>query len=70
MKRGRKKVTHNEIVEILHKRDHLSYTEAIDLYSQGREEILKAIELCDYTEAENLMIEFFGLEMDYIFDII
>ena len=56
----------NEIVRILMKRDGLSREEAIERVEEVREMISEA----DPWEAEDIMADELGLEMDYIFDII
>lgn len=69
-KRGRKPApTENAIVEILHNRDGISYREAIEMVLQVRDEILAAVESGEIDYAEDLMVEYFGLEPEYIIDL-
>jgi hypothetical protein len=56
----------NRVVKILMERDDMTRDEAERLFSEVREEILKA----DPWEAEDIMLDMLGLEMDYIFDVI
>lgn len=58
----------NNVVAILMKRDGMSGAEAIALVT----EVCGIIEDAggDYDEAEQIMIDELGLEMDYIFDIL
>ena len=57
----------NEIIEILIERDDLTEKEATDLFNDGKREISEAISNGDYEEVEELMSDWFGLEMDYLF---
>ena len=62
---------HDEIIAILMKRDDLTEEEA-------REQVEEAVELINeilesggsYEEAEEILLEDLGLEMDYIFDLL
>lgn len=58
----------NRVIEILCRRDDLSVEEAASRIAEVREAIL----CCDgsYIEAEEIMLNELGLEMDYIFDIL
>lgn len=56
----------NNIVRILMKRDGLTREEANERLEEVREMISEA----DPWEAENILADELGLEMDYIFDII
>lgn len=56
----------NKVVEILMKRDGMTKSEAEELVDKTREEILAA----DPFEAEDVMYDMLGLEMDYIMDIL
>lgn len=58
----------NNVVEILMKRDGMSRTEAVALVTKVHGMIEDADG--DYDEAEQIMIDELGLEMDYIFDIL
>lgn len=56
------------VIEILMKRDGLSRRDAKELILEVRERIYE----CNgnFVEAEEIMLEDLGLEMDYIFDIL
>ena len=56
----------NKVVKILMERDGMTKNEAEELIDKTREEILAA----DPFEAEDIIIDMLGLEMDYIFDIL
>lgn len=58
----------NNVVAILMKRDGMSRAEAITLVTEVRGMIEDADG--DYDEAEQIMIDELGLEMDYIMDIL
>lgn len=56
----------NKVVEILIKRDGMTKTEAEELVSEVREELLAS----DPIEADDIMLDMLGLEPDYIMDIL
>lgn len=57
------------IIQILMRRDGMTLEEAQDHYDEGRSLILEAI--CEGTEdPEEIMLDFFGLEPDYLDEII
>ena len=58
----------NNVVAILMKRDGMSRAEAVALVAEVRGMIEDADG--DYDEAEQIMIDELGLEMDYIMDIL
>ena len=60
----------NEIISILMKRDNLTKEEATNIYQEAKARIDEAIANDSIFEVEDIMMEEFGLEMDYIFDII
>lgn len=57
-----------EVVEILMRRDNLTASEA----KQEVEEVRQMMADCSYNpaECEEIMADYLGLEMDYIFDIL
>lgn len=57
-----------EIVKILMERDNLTTSQA----KQEVEEVRQMMADCSYnpTECEEIMADYLGLEMDYIFDIL
>lgn len=56
----------DKIIEILMKRDGIDEEEARALVEETRDEI---ISLDDPMEADNVMMDYLGLEPDYILDI-
>lgn len=54
------------VVEILMERDDMTKEEAVSLIDETREEILTS----NLFEAEEIMMDMLGLEMDYIFEIL
>ena len=60
----------NRIVKILMQRDEMSKEEAEELLQETREAMMEAIDAGHYIEAEDIMVDYLGLEPDYIFDII
>ena len=59
----------NQIISILMERDGMTLEEATSHYKYVKELIHEAISSGDYDEVEDIMASEFGLEMDYIFDI-
>lgn len=55
----------NQVIQILMERDGLTEKEANELLSDVRDMICE-----DPDEAEDIVMEELGLEMDYIFDIL
>lgn len=55
----------NKVVEILMRRDELTEDEAMDLVEETRDAIIG-----DPDCAEEIIEDYLGLEMDYIFDIL
>lgn len=60
----------NEIIKILMERDGMTEKEAKEAYEETKEHIFEAIESGDFYEAEDIMLDDLGLEMDYIFDML
>lgn len=56
----------NKVIEILMKRDGIDEEEARALVEETRDEI---ISLDDPMEADNIIMDYLGLEPDYILDI-
>lgn len=55
-----------EVVNILMRRDELSFREALNYALQGKEELMQLIaEGASIFEIETFFEEYFGLEMDY-----
>ena len=59
-----------KIIRMIMKRDELTHDEAAEIVNEARDAILKAATNDDYNEAENIMYDELGLEMDYILDLI
>ena len=57
----------NRVIKILMERDGISAEEARSLVKETRDELLA---LDNPLDADNIMMEYLGLEPDYIFDII
>ena len=59
-----------EIIEILMRRDGVSYEEAKEMYENCKAELMDAIDGTSCLEPEEVLISELGLEMDYIFHFI
>lgn len=59
----------NRIIKILMERDGMTYEEAKEAYEDTREEMLESIEN-GYLDADQILADNLGLELDYIFDFI
>jgi hypothetical protein len=57
----------NKIIKILMERDGMSEDEARDMFNETRDEIMM---LDNPMEADNILMEYLGLEPDYLFDLI
>ena len=60
----------NRIIEVLMNRDGMTKEEATDLYKSVKPDIMDAIANGDSDLVEDLMAEEFGLEPDYILDLL
>lgn len=58
------------IKEIIMRRDSLSSREADNLISEAKEQLREYLDNGDLEEAENICEEYFGLEPDYIVDLL
>lgn len=58
------------IKQILMRRDSISEAEADDLIDEAREAFYHYLEEGDETSAENICAEYFGLEPDYLEELI
>ena len=56
----------NKVVKILMERDGLTQQQAKELVEETRE----ALSSCDPWEAEEIIADYLGLELDYLLDII
>ena len=60
----------NEIIEILMRRDGVTYEEAKEMYLNCKAELDDAIMGTSCLDAEDVLMGELGLEMDYIFNFI
>jgi hypothetical protein len=59
-----------EIKKVLMERDSMSSSEADELIAEAAETLQEYIEAGDTEAAHNICEEFFGLEPDYIFELL
>ena len=59
-----------EIIEILMRRDGLTYEDAKEAYLECQEAIMDAVEDGNFFEVEEILRSELGLEPDYIFNFI
>ena len=59
----------DEIIEILMRRDGVTYEEAKEMYLDCKSELMDAIDGTSCLDPEEVLMEL-GLEMDYIFNFI
>ena len=59
----------SEIIEILMRRDGITYDEAKEIYDDTKSELMDAIDGTSCLDPEEVLLGI-GLEMDYIFDFI
>ena len=57
----------NEIIEILMRRDSVSYDDAKEMYLECKSEIMDAIMGTSCLSPEEVLLGELGLELDYIF---
>ena len=60
----------NRVVKILIERDNMTYEEAESQVNEVQELLEEALSFGSYAEAEDILKDELGLEMDYIFDLI
>lgn len=60
----------NKIIQILMERDGMMLNEAVYFYNYVMENIFTLIGYGDWEEAEDLFEEEFGLEIDYLIELI
>ena len=56
----------NPIINVLMKRDGMSMEEALSRYSEVKKLMLDAVDRGSYSEAEDILADELGLEIDYI----
>jgi hypothetical protein len=64
------KTMKNRIVKILMERDGLTQKEAIDSYNEGLSALNEYLEAGDISSAQDVCEEFWGLEPDYLDDML
>ena len=62
--------TMRRIIKILMERDDMTEAEATDLFNEGKEALDDCIERGALLEAEDITIDYFDLEPDYLEDIL
>ena len=60
-------ITMNKIVEILIRRDKITKEEAMQIFIDAQQDLIWRLE--DNEDADDICEEWFGLEPDYIFDL-
>ena len=60
----------NKIARVLMKRDGMTYEEANNLIDEARDALQNYLDEGDSFGAENVCEEFFGLEPDYLYELI
>ena len=60
----------NQVIKILIERDTMTYEEAESQVKEVQELLEGALSTGNYDEAEDILADELGLEMDYIFDLI
>lgn len=60
----------NEIIEILMRRDGVTYEEAKEMYLECQSELMDALDGTSCLDPEDVLLGELGLEMDYIFNFI
>lgn len=64
------RMTTRTIKEILMDRDGLNEASADELIREAQEELAYAISINDFDRAENICSEYFGLEPDYLMELL
>lgn len=60
----------NRVVQILQKRDGMRQEDAIEYFESNMNDVYSAIETGDWEEAEEIFEDSFGLEIDYLIELI
>lgn len=60
----------SEIAKVLMRRDKISLEEALDLIAEAKEMLHKYLENGQIDRAENICQEYFGLEPDYLMELL
>jgi len=57
------------IKEVLMKRDNMTEEDADDLINDAKEQLAEYLIECNICDAEDICAEFFGLEPDYLYEL-
>jgi hypothetical protein len=60
----------NRIIEIIMKRDNMALEDAQCLFDDAKDEAEDAVSEGDLERVEDIISDYFGLEPDYVFDLI
>lgn len=60
----------NKVIQILQTRDGMRQEEAIEYFESTMNDVYSAIETGDWEEAEEIFEDSFGLEIDYLIELI
>jgi hypothetical protein len=60
----------NRIIKILMDRDDMTEEEATALYKEGHKALMDCVEQGDLSGAEDITYDYFGLEPDYLDDML
>lgn len=63
-------MTNNKVINILIERDNLTEAEATNVLNETRKAINDEIASGNISDVEDIIADYLGLEMDYIFDIL
>jgi len=58
--------TVEDIIQLISRRDNISYIEAMNMVNECMEEMESAITMGNWQEAEDILASYLGLEPDYL----
>jgi len=58
--------TVEDIIQLISRRDNISYIEAMNVVNECMEEMESAITMGNWQEAEDILASYLGLEPDYL----
>ena len=58
--------TVEDIIQLISRRDNISYIEAMNMVNECMEEMESAITIGNWQEAEDILASYLGLEPDYL----
>ena len=58
--------TVEDIIQLISRRDNISYIEAMNVVNECMEEMESAITMGNWQEAEDILASYLGLESDYL----